>query len=897
MLLKKRYLFFVFYLTSACIYAVDQSELVAKSAYIQWPDLLKSPGDQQDDQWLATHYLASLVCADKTSCYYDPEEALTYLKIAVDGRYAPALAFLGNLYFNGLLVPQDSAAGLSYTTQAAQLGNMYACYLLGYNYLTGTHVQVDSNAAVYWLTQAAVKGHCKSQYLLGYYFQSLNNLADARRWYKQAADQAHPESCFAYACLERAQGNYGIAQEYLKKAIQLNYKAACCELGSLYVLGKGVKKDYDKAYKFFCYGAQLGDERAAANKANLEKEDQQVTSFRELLKKTQDLEVKEYCASSLKLLGKNPESSTELFMLAESLLKNTKDKVNLTKAVECYEKILTEITAHNDPLALKEFYTHIEQISQHSFAARCYIVSLAVRGYYPRIPTFESLIDYFEDLYKQSIKQNRCLSKIGLFKHLELLVDKGSAQAAHLLAYVYMMANNYYTEDKVTLYVNKALELGSTDILSFIISLLDQGIHLSFYTKESIDRIEKLCLDGNNQATFIRAIWHVYGDPLEQDLASGLESLNQVVHEEPNNASAHYYLAYALRKSFENTQDEIARDLLSKKIINHLTVAAQLGFTAALFELGSLLRDGLSLKGKVIVTSNPKAAYVYLKQAADKGHRESLHLLGLMYYFGTGISKDYSQAVELFKKSYKAGFNEAINSLGLILLNKQHSALLAHKDMGKLFEYVKSIADDPTNEDCFTAASFVIEAYSEGCGVKKDTLQALQYAFTTLTPLAFTSVGTLKNGKLAFIISRLISDTHCNALSLEAKKLAYKLKDAYFSRYIAYLLNIVEDKNSPHYEEAVVGLTRVFFYGQGVAKDIKQSIRYAFLILRDEDKKQRLQQPLQDLFKGVLQGLVQELNFLSKYRYDIQANQLLSLLSHVISESCWSDILPSCLVS
>ena len=53
--------------------------------------------------------------------------------------------------------------------------------------------------------------------------------------------------------------------------------------------------------------------------------------------------------------------------------------------------------------------------------------------------------------------------------------------------------------------------------------------------------------------------------------------------------------------------------------------------------------------------------------AAEQGHADVQYLLGLSYFFGEGVTKDYAEAVKWFRKAAQQGNQEAkkaLNDLG-----------------------------------------------------------------------------------------------------------------------------------------------------------------------------------------------------------------------------------------
>ena len=55
-----------------------------------------------------------------------------------------------------------------------------------------------------------------------------------------------------------------------------------------------------------------------------------------------------------------------------------------------------------------------------------------------------------------------------------------------------------------------------------------------------------------------------------------------------------------------------------------------------------------------------------LRNTAENGNKDSLYFLGLFYYYGNGVPRSRSKAVEYFTEAAKLGHAEAKSNLGMI---------------------------------------------------------------------------------------------------------------------------------------------------------------------------------------------------------------------------------------
>ena len=148
---------------------------------------------------------------------------------------------LGQLYANGLGVPQDYMTARGWYEKAAAQGHAGAQAQLGQLYASGLGVPQDHKKAQQWWEQAALQGNAQAQFNLGQLYVYgrgvLQDYATARGWYEKAAAQGH---AWAQA-----------------------------QLGQLYANGRGVLQDYATARGWYEKAAAQGNTWAQAQLALL----------------------------------------------------------------------------------------------------------------------------------------------------------------------------------------------------------------------------------------------------------------------------------------------------------------------------------------------------------------------------------------------------------------------------------------------------------------------------------------------------------------------------------------------------------------------------------------------------------------------------------------------------
>ncbi len=117
----------------------------------------------------------------------------------------------------------------------------------------------------------AKKDDAKAQYNVGLIYANgkgvQKNLSKAKKWYEKAAKQGNGPAQYNLAQLYHAAGETD-AHGY-EKAVEAGIMQAYNNLDDLYMEGKGVKQDQQKAFELFQKAASLGDNSAQVNVAVL----------------------------------------------------------------------------------------------------------------------------------------------------------------------------------------------------------------------------------------------------------------------------------------------------------------------------------------------------------------------------------------------------------------------------------------------------------------------------------------------------------------------------------------------------------------------------------------------------------------------------------------------------
>ncbi len=150
----------------------------------------------------------------------DPEKGVFWLRKAADQGLALAQAFMSACYREGIGVTKDEAEAFRWTILAAEQGDAASQGVAGFAYLTGDLPMTTSLSAP--VTDVRIES-------------KDDRYAKAAFWFRKAAEQG----------------------EAISQA----------ELGRLYLVGKGVAKDYVEAFKWSMLAAKQGNETGQAQVA------------------------------------------------------------------------------------------------------------------------------------------------------------------------------------------------------------------------------------------------------------------------------------------------------------------------------------------------------------------------------------------------------------------------------------------------------------------------------------------------------------------------------------------------------------------------------------------------------------------------------------------------------
>ena len=217
--------------------------------------------------------------AQKSAEAETPEKKLAGLAKRAEQGDASAQSALGQMYYKGEGVPEDTAKAIEWFEKAAAQGHADAQSQLGWIYARGEAVPTDVAKVVEWTQKAAARGDASAQLILGsMYAQGKGvpkDLASALELVQKSAAQGNAEAQFALGDVYSS-GIEGLipkdaakAVEWFQKAAAQGHERAQKDLARMYEKGEGVTKDVAKAVELWEKAAAQGNVDTQRNLARM----------------------------------------------------------------------------------------------------------------------------------------------------------------------------------------------------------------------------------------------------------------------------------------------------------------------------------------------------------------------------------------------------------------------------------------------------------------------------------------------------------------------------------------------------------------------------------------------------------------------------------------------------
>jgi TPR repeat protein len=192
------------------------------------------------------------------------EEAVRYVKMAVDQRYAPAEAEFSILLADGRGVDRDPVQSAEYTRLSAKQGDADDQYLYGEKLLTRHGVEQNVNEGMEYLQRSADQGNAEAQcrYGMECLKQSPPNVEEAVRYVKMAVNQGDALARAEFSIF--LADELGVDRDLVRSAeyARLSVKQGDADGQYLYgeklLTGQGVEQNVNEGMKYLRPWADQG---------------------------------------------------------------------------------------------------------------------------------------------------------------------------------------------------------------------------------------------------------------------------------------------------------------------------------------------------------------------------------------------------------------------------------------------------------------------------------------------------------------------------------------------------------------------------------------------------------------------------------------------------------------
>lgn len=259
--------FFLFFLLCSLIYAKNSDK--AEKIFDEGFDYLKNGDTVKAIKYIQKAAHADYPAAQRVMVYcylsgtgvpQDIKKAEYWAKRFTEGTILDYRTCIGLLYLNYL--EKDILELAHWLKAPAEQGDSLAQFMLSLCYNEGG----DYKKAEYWIHNLAEQGNDYAQYNLGTIYENMKNMERAVYWYKKAAEQGYMRAQshlgFMYQDGDGVEKDNNLAIYWFEKAAEQGHYGVQLHLGELYY-GDNEMRDYSKAAYWYKKAAEQGSADAS----------------------------------------------------------------------------------------------------------------------------------------------------------------------------------------------------------------------------------------------------------------------------------------------------------------------------------------------------------------------------------------------------------------------------------------------------------------------------------------------------------------------------------------------------------------------------------------------------------------------------------------------------------
>lgn len=178
------------------------AKLGSAEAYVDLAEAFESGTGVEKDEEKAFEYYSKAAALGAPSALYelglsfleseavlDDKKGFEYVKKAAEKGHGLAQLELGELYSNGIVVPENPKKAFHWYIKAAASDVEQALWIVGQALESGYGCETDMKEALCYYERAACLGHAEAQRTLGYFMEVDQELDKAFQWYMLASSQ------------------------------------------------------------------------------------------------------------------------------------------------------------------------------------------------------------------------------------------------------------------------------------------------------------------------------------------------------------------------------------------------------------------------------------------------------------------------------------------------------------------------------------------------------------------------------------------------------------------------------------------------------------------------------------------------------------------------------------